>query len=168
MRTKVACASSEEVRLFCESVSDTTTTSLHALKRIERTINWLALIQTRARADYDFADTISQTLKSCERVKEIDPDDVLCDIFRDTESVVNALYEFLIVLRKAEERSGELKADDKEPMVDEYSKSISAVADLHNALVELRWAVMEYDADLSKASGSFTNIDDLMNHLNAA
>lgn len=147
------CTAPAEVRNFCESVSQSTTKNITLLKAIEQTVNWLAWIQNSAKADASFADKAAEDIKTCERVKTIDLDGTLCALIEETESGLERIHQLLISKREAARKAPELKGDHKDAVVDEYTNAIAAIADLHNLMADLRWAIGEHDADLEKPSG---------------
>ncbi|MBI5752023.1 MAG: hypothetical protein HZA59_07750 [Hydrogenophilales bacterium] len=155
-----ACATPKEVRGFCEFVSAETTKSLSLLKDIETTVFWLSLIQRHADTNCGFATKVVDAIKVCERANPIDPEGMLGDTIEGVENGLNDLYHALIAKREAARRAAELDGPDKELIVDEYTTAIEAVADLHNAMHDLRWAVMEHDADLDEGAGkTYTDVD---------
>ncbi len=154
MDAEQTCASAPaEVRVFCESVSDSTASSITLLKAIEQTVDWLTLVQNRAKADSVFAAKTAEHLKTCERLKPIDADGTVATLFEEAEEGLEKLYQLLIRKRGFARNAPELEGDNKDAVVDEYTEAISAIADLHNLMGELRWAFSEHDADLEKTAG---------------
>lgn len=154
------CATPEEVRVFCESISAETTKNLGVLKAIETTVFWLSVIQDKANAEFGLAAKAAEAIKTCDYEKPIDTEGKLAGIIEDTEAGLNDLYNKLISKRQAARKAAELDGEDKELIVDEYTSAIAAIADLHNAMTDLRWAVMEHDADLEKDTGkTYADVD---------
>jgi hypothetical protein len=151
--TKTCATAPAEVRQFCESVSESTTKNIRLLKAIEQTVDWLIWVQDRIKADSEFASKAADHLKKCERVKLIDEDGTLCALFEEVESGLQALRQLLIDKRDAARRAPELEGDHKTAVVDEYTTAIESVAELHNLMIDLRWAVGEHDADLEQPLG---------------
>lgn len=151
--TKTCATAPAEVRQFCESVSESTTKNIRLLKAIEQTVDWLVWVQNRAKADAAFAAKTADHLKTCERVKPIDEDGTLCALFEEVESGLQGLHQLLIDKRDLARRAPELKGDHKTAVVDEYIGAIASVADLHNLMMDLRWAFGEHDADLEQPLG---------------
>lgn len=153
-------ATPEEVRVFCESVSAETTKSLDVLKAIETTVFWLSFIQDKASVDFRLATKATEAIKACDYAELIDAEGKLSGLIETTEIVLNDLYNTLISKRAAARKTAALDGEDKELIVDEYTSAIATVADLHNAMTDLRWAVMEHDADLEKDTGkTYTDVD---------
>jgi hypothetical protein len=134
-------------------VSESTTKNIRLLKAIEQTVDWLVWVQNRAKADAAFASKAADHLKKCERVKPIDEDGTLCALFEEVESGLQRLHQLLIDKRDVARRAPELKGDHKTSVVDEYIAAIASVADLHNLMIDLRWAFGEHDADLEQPLG---------------
>lgn len=154
------CATPEEVRSFCESISAETTKSLDLLRAIENTVFWLSVIQNRANAESGLATKVAEAIKVCDRTTPIDADDKLSGIIEGVEAGLNDLYNLLISKREAARKAAELDGADKDLIVEEYTTAIAAVADLHNAMADLRWAVMEHDVDLEKDTGKpYADVD---------
>ena len=151
--TNTCAAAPAEVRQFCESVSESTTKNIRLLKSIEQTVDWLVWVQNRAKADAAFAAKAADHLKKCDRVKPIDEDGTLCALFEEVESGLQGLHQLLIDKRDVARRAPELMDDHKTAVVDEYTAAIASVADLHNLMIDLRWAVGEHDADLEQPLG---------------
>lgn len=163
---KVRASAAAEVRVFCESVSDSTASSITLLKAIEQTVDWLTWLQTRAKADARFAAKAAEHLKSCERIKPVDVDGTLATLFEEAEESLEKLHQLLINKRDFARKAPELKGDNKAAVVDGYSAAIEAIADLHNAMVDLRWAFGEHDADLEEPTGpAISNSDGLRAYL---
>ena len=154
------CATPEEVRFFCELISDETTKSLDTLRNIEATVFWLSFIQKHANTNISLAVKVADAIKTCDRIKPIDVEDKLTGTIEGVEGRLNDLYNLLISKREVARKAAELDGPDKELVVDEYTSAITAVADLHNSMADLRWAVMEHDADLEKDTGTtYTDVN---------
>lgn len=153
MDAKVCATSRAEIRQFCESVSESTTKNIRLLKAIEQTVDWLIWIQNRAKADATFAEKAADYIKTCERIKAVDVDGTLCTLLEEVEGDLQRLHQLLLNKRNAARKAPELKGEHKTAVVDEYTAAISAIAELHNLMTHLRWAVGEHDADLEKPTG---------------
>lgn len=142
-----------EMRAFSESVSENAGKTLTLLRAIEETVSSLAWMQRRAEADSKYAVDSAEFLRTCERVAEIDPDGTIVVSLEEAESRLEKLHEVLRNKRQAAVKASELRGDDKDAVTDAYSAAIAAVADLHNHMGDLRWAIGEHDADLEKPTG---------------
>ena len=160
------CAAPAEVRYFCESVSASTAKNITVLKAVEQTVNWLVWIQSSAKADAVFAEKAAEIIKTCERIKPIDVDGTLCVTIEESESALSQFHGLLIAKRESARKAPELNGDHRDAVVTEYTGAISDIADLHNLMADLRWAIGEHDADLEIPSGpAFSGRDDLKAYL---
>ena len=146
-------SSAAEVRQFCEAVSESATKNLRLLKAVEQTVQWLSWIQDRAQADAIFAGKAAVHLRNCDRVTMVDVDGTLGALLEDTESSLDALHQLLKIKSAAASSAADLHSDDKIAVLTEYSKAIAAVADLHNLMVELRWAAGEHESRVEPGGG---------------
>lgn len=160
---KTHCSNPAEVRAFCESVADHGTKNLQLLKAINSTIDWLVALQRHARVDIEYAERMVAAVKECQREPAIDENGEIVDGFRRAERVLTELHETLKRKCEAAARAKELDADDKAAVVGEYRTSIAAIADLHNGFVDLRWAILEHDADTEKDTGErFGSVEEML------
>ena len=150
---EIEISAAAEVRQFCESVSESATKNIRLLKAIEQTVGWLTWLQGRAKADAIFAAKATEHLKVRERIKTVDVDGTLCALFEDVESDLQQLHDLLVSKRNAAKNAPDLDGENKATLLDEYTVALTSIADLHNLMVELRWAVGEHDADLEKPTG---------------
>lgn len=165
---EIETSGAAEVRQFCESVSDGATKNLRLLSAIDQTIGWLSWVQSRAKADAKFAETEADKLKKTVRVKVIDADGTLCALFGEIEGSLQRLHSCLLKKKNSATEASELDDENKDLIVGEYSNAIDAITDLHNQIIEFRWAVGEYDADLETPENvSFSNAGDLKKYLAA-
>lgn len=153
MKANVCRTAPAEVRTFCQNVSESATNNLTLLKAIEQTVDGLALVQKHAKADTEYALKNFEHIKDCERANQIDTDGTICALFEKTESALDRFHQLLTSKRDAARKAPELEGDHKEAVVDEYTRTIAAIADLHNAMADLRWAIGEHDADLERPVG---------------
>jgi hypothetical protein len=165
---EIETSAAAEVRQFCESVSDGASKNLRILSAIDQTIGWLSWMQSRAIADTKFAATEAEKIKMATRVKIIDADGTLCALFEEIEGHLQRLHSGLLKKKDHVINAPELNGEHKESLVDEYASAISAIGHLHNEIIELRWAVGEYDADLEVSENkTFSNADALKTYLAA-
>jgi hypothetical protein len=152
---------------FGEDVEHYSARSLELLRDIESTIEALQYDQRLCEPLCTLATTCSDRLRTSERVKELDPTGKIEATMLRAQGAAKALYDELIRRRQAARADHRVK--DEDGLVDEFSRTISCVADLHNAINALRWALGEHDADLSPISGpAFESVDDLLDHLESA
>lgn len=151
MRT--VCASTEEVRLICETSTDTSQRSLYLLRKIDLTISALAWIENQARPTISFVDRQIVAIRDCTRTCKIDPDYIASNASIAAEEASADLYAILLKKRAFAVAARELDGNHKEAVVDAYDHAIAAVADVHNSFADLRWAIGEHDADLEEPTG---------------
>ena len=61
-----------------------------------------------------------------------------------------------------------LDGDHEEAVVNEYRETLDLLERMHAITTELRWAIMEHDADVDEVTGEFDNAEDLIAHLRRA
>lgn len=147
------CASTEEVRLICETSTDASQKSLTLLRAIDLTINALDWIEKQSRPTLEFVEKEVSAIKSCQRTCKIDPNSVATSAALTAEEASVSLYNLLLKKRTCAIKARELDGHDKEAVVEAYDRAIAAVADLHNSFADLRWAIGEHDADLEEPVG---------------
>jgi hypothetical protein len=148
------CASTEEVRLICETSTEASQKSLTLLRAIDLTIDALVWIETQSAPTVAFIEKVTTGIKVCNRTCKVDPKDVVTSAVLTAEETSVALYDVLLKKRAFAIAARELDGDNKEAVVEAYNHAIAAVADLHNAFAELRWAIGEHDADLEEPTGN--------------
>lgn len=113
-------------------------------------------------SDANFAEKLTAVLKDIDG--EIDRDGLISEQLEKAQASVNELYNVLIKKREYG-RDDEMLSDDG--IEDAYTEVIAVASDLHNNLNDLRWAINEHDADLSKTSKTYTNAKELLKDLAA-
>jgi hypothetical protein len=149
-----------KIDLIHRSASDTAARSLEVLEAIDQTIDSLRWLSDRADADTTFLEREIETLRAATPTTSLDPDGVRCNALENVgESVERVCRQFI------EKRTAAIKAPELSPydgVSDAYTETINSLADLHDALNDLRWAVMLHDGQLDTPSGKPTNsVDDL-------
>jgi hypothetical protein len=82
------------------------------------------------------------------------------DVFRAAQALLEQAVESLQHRCEAASRAPELREDDG--VVDAYEAAIAAARELHAAIGELVFAVLEHDADRSPAGPVFASADELI------
>lgn len=160
-------ASIGAVRGFCDSVSATSASNLKLLSDIERTVDWLSGFRKQIEGEAAFAEKFREAV-ACASVKTIDSDDSIRDKIVDSEDKLKKLVAILGQKKQAAIRDPGLRGDNQTAVVSEYDQTIETVKTLHDAMAELRWAIMEHDADLEKAvSKPFSTAEDAIKDLKA-
>lgn len=160
---RCVAAPAEEVRSFCEQVSASAAQNLDLLRKIEQTVDWLVLLQDTAAAHEKFANSVAERVKACDLEVPLDPGDELTSCFEKAESTIEKLHAVLVDKRESAIADPDLRGDHEAAVVEEFTRSIAAVADLHSAVTDLRWSLLEHDADVDKErSEAFESVADLM------
>lgn len=137
--------------------------SITLLKDIETTISGVNRLTGQMQADAEFAEKMIEEIKI--QNKEIDADNKISSQLEKAQSIIHDLYQELILRRESGRTDSRLSADDGIEEV--YSEAIAAAADLQNNLNDLRWQILEHDADLSPVSKSYTDARELIKDLAA-
>jgi hypothetical protein len=141
--------------------------SLSLLKAIDDTVDSLLSMHRLADEFVAVGDTLLKKMGECPRGQPIDSYGELRDLFLNVE---NKLNEVVALLR---EKRGLALADPRlkghrDDLVREFDRAVESVARLHDLFVELRWAVLEHDADLEKPVGAaFSSAEDFIKAINA-
>lgn len=149
----IQCTSTEEVRLVCEASTESSQRSLTYLRAVNMTIDALVWTEKQAGSTTAFIEKVTNSIKSCDRTRKIDPDNLVTSAVLTSEETSISLYNILVVKRGYALAATELDGENKEAIVEAYNNATAAVADLHNAFADLRWAIGEHDADLEEPSG---------------
>lgn len=156
------------VRLLSKSISDAAnTTSLELLQAVEVTVDALCDLQRRMR------DHPTKVINLTEEVRArgdtvLDRDGAIADLMEETEKALKLGVAILRAQMSSAYRDPALRGDNEDAVVSEYEAAIALLTDLHNAMVELRWAVLEHDADLEVPSDQvFQSHEALMKELKA-
>ena len=146
-------AEGARISSFARVVAETNTTNLQLLRAIENTVAWLAWVERNAKTDVAYALQLGDALRTSAGDQIIDGDGSLCAQLEATEVVLGEFHSVLGKKKSASETARELKGDHRECVVEGYERAMAAIADLHNAMAELKWTIGEYDADLETPSG---------------
>jgi len=122
--------------------------SLQVLRAIEDTISALTYDRKFYKEFAEVAEGFAKNVKGGNPVKILDPNGDLEATLARAQQAAKDLYESLITRRSLAEEDPEV--NDEDELVDEFTRTISVLADLHNKINDLRWAVGEHDADLEK------------------
>ncbi|MEJ2687935.1 MAG: hypothetical protein P8124_12180 [Gammaproteobacteria bacterium] len=153
---------------FCETLEleAEDTSSLELLQAVEGALSWLPRLRRKFRAFQHSAVGIAGTIAECERKQPLDPEGVLVRALNETEQRMQALIAEYVALKESAENDPELRGDHEELVVSEFVQTIETMVAFHNALVELRWAVLEHDADTEEHEPeAFESVEDLLESL---
>ena len=136
--------------------------SLYYLKAVDAVVT----VTTNLRNDADTADKVIKQLNA--RIvdpgfsKPIDPDGQLASLAASAENVVKEAISAVRGLGDVM-REAEFPTDDAEEISIVSEEAIISLQLLHDSMVDLRWAVLEHDADLEKPEDKvFDNVKDLV------
>lgn len=150
-----------------EDVQHYSARSLNLLRDIESTIEALQYDQRLCEPLYTIAAACNDQLRARQGVRELDPTGEIEATMLRAQGAAKALYDELIRRRQAALTDHRVR--DEDGLVDEFTRTIACVADLHNAINALRWALGEHDADLSPVSRTAVeSVDELLSHLESA
>jgi len=157
------------VRDFTKEVSMTaSTTSLEIIKAVDEAVEAIVLrqktLETFIIAANNLTDCFEKGFK-CDA--PMDSDETICTLLQTTEDGLEVCVAIIHAKIDSALEDQELKGDHEDSVVTEYSKEIELCAELHDSMAELRWAVMEHDADFAETTGSFDTPEALAAHLKA-
>jgi len=105
-------------------------------------------------------------IRQCDRVQELDVDGMAAATIEQTEEAVCKLHDGLMKRLEHVGRDGALDHTARDLLTSCYRDAIASVVDLHGNLADLRWAILEHDADLSPRTGkTFTDVNALLAEL---
>lgn len=135
--------------------------SIGLLRDIENTMSHLNRLKEQLRSD---SGNVNELIEAVENIEDvIDQDDSVSVQLEQAQNRINDLYNELVIRRLAGRNDNRLIKEDG--IEDAYTEAIEAVADLHNQLNALRWAINEHDADISPVSKSFSDPEELIKFL---
>lgn len=152
-----------EIEEFVGEVSDESVRIIGILKDVALTLSFVNRLAAELHSDTKFAKKLIADIDKLPF--EIDPDDVIVPRYEKAQSDVCNIYNELIQKRTAARENPFLV--DEEAIEESYTTAISAAAELQNSLNDLRWHILEHDADYSQESTPYSNIDDLLRDLSS-
>lgn len=156
---------SDVVRHYGQGISEQSELSLSILRAIDDTVDWLSSIQKEAVSGLAMGGEILKVLLRCKRERTIDTTGDLRDLYAMVEGRLKEVVKALEHKRAAAESDHRL-GEHREDLIAEFDTAIDAISQLHDILVELRWAIAEHDADLEEPTGkAFSNAEDMFTSL---
>lgn len=146
---------------FVREVNTEGIRSIHFLKAIDITISRVNRLTAQLHADAEYAEKLMKDIDGI--TGQIDPENTIASKLEKAQSKVRSVYEELIQRRESGRSDTRLSEEDGIEIA--YTEAIAAAADLQNNLNDLRWHLLEHDADLSSISGTFTSAEDLIKNL---
>lgn len=142
---------SDVVLSFGRDVSQSSSTSIKLLNDIDRTVDYLAGVQKMAEGFCEVASQLRARLVECQGSPfVIDPAGEIATVYSSTEELTKAQINILKARMGRAYEDKQLKGEHLEAVVSSHALTIEKVGALHDALVELRWAILEHDATLEK------------------
>jgi len=164
MQSTICSTAKPAIGYVCEQAGET---SLKILKAVDETVDSLVADQRELNGLMAVALNLIETVNHCERQTMIDPEGDGADSGEKAEAALREAVVQLENKRAAAVADPELNGDHENAVVDEYTRTIEAAKNLHDALATLRWAVMEHDADLDSSEEATTDAEDLIARLRA-
>jgi hypothetical protein len=153
----------EELKNFSLDIVSGSARSLELLRAIDGTLSWLVRLTENFYTDAKFAVSATEDILSLPN--QIDGDHEITGTLENAQAAVYEVYELLIRKRGFARSDKQLKLEDGVDTA--FTEAIVAAAELHNVLNELRWALLEHDADLSPISRPYSDSGELLKALAA-
>ena len=159
----VAQQSVEDLEVIYDKVQADSRFSLYYLREVDAVVDAATDVrndaQTAERAIKQFLSHLAES-GGCE--KPIDPADKLATISAAAEAAVKKTIRALQGYEGAWEGAS-ISAEHAEDVSEGNKEAIVALQKLHDTMVDLRWAVIEHDADLEEPEGeAFDNVEGLV------
>ncbi len=145
--------------------SQTAGASLDLLRAVEMTVDALRKEQTLLSAFIKTGRNLQECVQNLLHSEVIDHDDSTAQLLEQVEKKAQDVYDLYTRKMQSAIDDKKLNGDHKEDVVSEYKQTLELLAEFHNLLSELRWAIMEHDADVAEEAGTYSNIEDLSAHL---
>lgn len=145
------------------------TVNLALLKAVDLTVDALCserrlfggLLETAEGLKEDLGSDFNRNAKV-----QLDPDAIATDVCEKAEQHLNDYRRILTFKMQSAKDDPALHDDLREAVIDAYEQTIRVVIDLGRVLNEIRWAVMEHDADFEPPTGPATsNVDEFLRNL---
>ena len=147
---------------FGDSVSAAGTANLELLRAVDSTVRSLTTLvdlgNALDRGTGDHADRIRAGLPTTAI-------DLGGEIAAKYEAAENKIADLVALLKSGRQSALDDRALDgvnRESVVEAFQLAVDVYSRLFASLEELRWAILEHDADLSETSGPFQNAEDLI------
>ena len=156
----------DRVRMIGNDVRRSAETStLELLRTVSSTVDALAAMQKACGTFENLAHQATDSIKKCKPAQVIDANNIVSDLLSAAEGALQVQDAVLRKQLAAAQNDPTLRGGNREDIVSEFKRSIAACADLHNAIVDMRWAIMEHAADLSPVSKPYTDVEELIKDL---
>jgi hypothetical protein len=146
------------LKAFGNQVCGDAARDLELLRDIQATLDHLDVEQERARQQNLAAELFIQLVRDAPRA--IDPEGEIVELFDGARDCVGEYHAHLVACRQSAIDDPALHEDDG--IVEAYSALIDMIADLHNNLNSLSWAIGEHDADFDAPTGkTYTSVEEM-------
>lgn len=142
------------------SAFETATRSMEVIRAIEQRVDTLVWIAERTKADVRFVHAEIDRIGSVEPTAAIDQEDALSDMIQQCQDHIKAAHDLFLTRRDKDTKNKNIH--DEDGLLHAYTDVMEALADMHDALGELRWGIMTHDAALSPATSEATDDVDAM------
>lgn len=140
--------------------------SLHYLRSVDNAINAARDLRNNAETtELAIKKILADIAHSGGYEHRMDPNGSLESLATSAEDLVK---EAISVLREFDDvlEGSSIPTDDAETMSGGNKEAISSLQRLHDTMVDLRWAVLEHDADMEEPEGQvFKNVQDFLSDL---
>ncbi|HYE70810.1 MAG TPA: hypothetical protein VD932_04725 [Aquabacterium sp.] len=134
--------------------------TLDFLQTIERTIDRLQADEAVLRTIFGDIQAFKAEVAASESAGPIDPEGRTCELLTQAAGAAQRKYDVLVQRRTSALTHARVDADDG--LVEAFSACIAALADVHNAIEDLRDTIETMDSLHSPVVGTFSNADDLI------
>ena len=130
------------------------------------TVDNLVREQKMLRGYLSLAEDALDFVRSCDANALLDDDDDnAVKMLEGAERDIEAMHADFKLRMQAALDDDRLNGDHEDAVVNEYRHTLNLLERMHALTTELRWAIMEHDADLDDVIGEFDNAEDLIAHL---
>lgn len=162
-RMPIVQQSVEDLEVIYDKVQADSRFSLYYLREVDAAIDAATDVRSDAQtAERAIKQFLAQLAESGGGEKPIDPTDKLAAISAAAEAAVKKTIRALQGHKGAWEGAS-ISAEHAEELSEGNKEAIVALQKLHDSMVDLRWAVVEHDADLEEPEGeAFDNVEGLV------
>ena len=129
----------------------------------ELTIDSLSQLCTFITAVQHLVKGASGIIESCDTDQLVDTDGTLVPAIEEGERVFKRFVDIMQSKQKCAFEDPDLKGSFSKRVISAYSRMIEALKMLHDACSDLRWAIIDHDAELAPVNPqTFTSANDLM------
>ena len=137
-----------ELKVVRQIVADTSARTFELFSEIDDTVGGSVWLAQNLRATTLWIEKNTKRIKSCDCTVCIDSDNTCSENLGFSQEIANSFYRRLI---RSRDKSKWANNDD---VVAALSEALTQLADFHNAISDLRWAIMAHDANLEPASNN--------------